>query len=84
MENNTNNLIEQLVEQLRNSVVKFKYQKANGEFRDATGTLKMDNIPEEMHPTNSDYKTNDSILKYFDMDKQSWRSFRKENIIEIY
>lgn len=83
MEKN-NELIEQLTEQLRNSIVKFQYQKTNGEFRDATGTLNMDNIPEEMHPANANYKKNDDVLKYFDVDKQSWRSFRKDSLINIY
>ena len=87
MENNANDLVEQLVEKLKNSVVTFTYQKVNGEFRDATGTLNMDEIPEDMHPKNTDNTSNtsnDNILKYFDVYKQSWRSFRKDNLIKIY
>lgn len=76
------NSIENLKELMRNGIVSFKYQKVNGEFREAKGTLNLDNIPEDQHPKGVG-ESNDDIVKYYDVEKESWRSFRSDSFIGI-
>ena len=58
---------------LREGTVNFQYTKRDGTERFACGTLKPEYIPEEMKPSdNSTYKANN--LRYFDLDKNEWRS----------
>ena len=61
---------------LREGKVHFEYTKSNGEIRQANGTLKGDLIPDKFtEKTNLIAFTN---LRYFDLDKQSWRSISKD------
>lgn len=66
---------------LKTGVVEFVYQKQNGELRAAKGTLS---------PELFSYKSKSSgkpspltIVKYFDCDKNAFRSFRAERILSI-
>lgn len=65
---------------MSNGIVKFFYQKINGEIRTAWGTLKADLIPET---SGSEKKKNDSVMVYFDQEKQCYRSFKKANLLSI-
>lgn len=57
----------------------FAYYKKDGSIRNAFGTLNMDLIPDEFHPK-GEIKLNEEVdftasnLKYFDLDKNGWRS----------
>ena len=67
------------------SVVNFTYKKLNGEIRHARGTKKMDvikEIDEEMVPQ-GDPKCTDTVIRYFDLDKENWRTVCKSRIISI-
>ena len=72
-----------LAKKMRKGIVSFWYEKADGTIRKAFGTLK--DIPagtairpkRESVPT---YKT----LCYYDVEKQSFRSFKVENLIAIF
>lgn len=69
-----------LKEALGEGDVKFSYIKSDGTERVARGTLKSDRLPELKgtgRPTNFD------LLLYFDLDKQSFRCFKKINFIKI-
>lgn len=69
-----------LKEALGEGEVKFSYIKSDGTERVARGTLKSDRLPELKgtgRPTNFD------LLLYFDLDKQSFRCFKKINFIKI-
>lgn len=60
--------------------VEFSYQKKDGTIRNAKGTLNMTEIPAEHIPT-GDYTSNPLQFRYFDTEKQAWRSFKVENLI---
>jgi hypothetical protein len=68
---------DELKEMLRMGKVHFEYKKADGTIREALGTLNSDYIPVAMIPKDSStYK--EYNLRYFDLDKNSWRSIAKE------
>lgn len=75
-------LLLQLNEALKNGTVKFYYQKKNGRLRFACGTLKCENIP-QMANKNTGRKVNDDVVVYYDQTMQSFRSFKKTNLIKI-
>lgn len=74
--------IENFKDLLKEGKVRFEYTKRNGEIREASGTLKRDLIPVQfVEKTNLIAFTN---LRYFDLDKQSWRSISSDTTeIEI-
>lgn len=72
--------IVKLQSSLRTNVVTFEFQKNDGEVRRAVGTL---------DTTRFDYsrKTDTSrelpnVIKYFDLEKNAWRSFRAERFLK--
>ncbi|WP_106827700.1 SH3 beta-barrel fold-containing protein [Parabacteroides pacaensis] len=68
-----------LTRQMHNGIVTFAYEKADGSLRKAKGTLKdVQNLIKGTGTEN--YKT----VRYFDVDKQSFRSFKVENFITAY
>jgi hypothetical protein len=74
--------IETFKKALHSGIVKFKYKKLSGEIRSATGTTKLDALPIECIPSGNGKPTPANIVKYFDLTKNAWRSFRFENLIE--
>ena len=66
--------------ELSNRIVKFYFQKVNGEIREAYGTLKSELIPETK---GDDRKRNDTVQVYFDTEKSEYRCFKKANLIRI-
>ena len=65
---------------LKKGVVKFFYQKLNGEIRCTWGTLKDDLIPETK---GTERKKNDSLITYYDNEKAAFRSFKIANLIKV-
>ena len=65
---------------LKKGVVKFFYQKLNGEIRCTWGTLKEDLIPETK---GTERKKNESLITYYDNEKASYRSFKVANLIKV-
>ena len=63
---------------MQNGVVEFHYEKEDGTIRQAFGTLKSDIVPALV---GSDRKRADNVQTYFDMERQSWRSFKKINLL---
>ncbi|WP_291528860.1 SH3 beta-barrel fold-containing protein [Bacteroides sp. UBA939] len=63
---------------LKKGIVKFFYQKLNGEIRTAWGTLKEGLIPETK---DTGRKKNESLITYYDNEKASYRSFKVANLI---
>lgn len=70
-----------LKQELKNRIVRFSYQKINGEKRTATGTLSEEIIPSHNSAMGTGRKPNESVQCYYDTGKSAWRSFRKENLI---
>jgi hypothetical protein len=75
--------LENLKEQLKNGIVEFSYTKKDGSIRLAHGTTNLDIIKEyNAEPKGaSDRQLNDSVVRYFDIDAQGWRSFCSDNLI---
>lgn len=75
--------LEELKKAMHEGEVHFKFKKKDGSIREAVGTLLMDIIPEEQHPSDSiGYVQKEGVTRYFDIDKQQWRSFINENYID--
>lgn len=70
-----------LKEKMHKGIVKFYYQKLNGEIRTAWGTLKTDLIPATADTDNR--KKNDSVMVYHDQEKASFRCFKIANYIKM-
>lgn len=68
-----------LTRQMHNGIVTFAYEKADGSLRKAKGTLK--DVQNRIKGTG---KPNYKTVRYFDVDKQSFRSFKVENFITAY
>ncbi|MDH6342921.1 hypothetical protein M2480_002053 [Parabacteroides sp. PFB2-12] len=66
---------------MRTGIVKFYYQKVNGEVRQAFGTLSDKYINVEVK--GSQRAKNDLLFTYFDTEKQAFRSFKRFNIQAI-
>lgn len=66
---------------LRAGATRFTFQKQDGEVREAYGTLNPNLFKYEMK--GSDRAENLTAIKYFDLDKQAWRSFRAERILQV-
>ena len=67
-----------------NFETKFKFTKKDGTEREARGTLNFDMIPAESTPKGTQtWKDPEDIIKYWDLDKEAWRSFRWEQFVEL-
>ena len=69
-------VIYRLVKRMKNDVVKFTFEKSNGELRTAFGTLK--NTVSKIKGTG---KVNYKSVCYFDTEKQQFRSFLPDDSI---
>lgn len=65
---------------LKKDVVKFFYQKLDGTIRTAWGTLKEGLIPKTK---GTERKKNESLITYYDNEKQAFRSFKVANLIKV-
>lgn len=71
--------IEELREGMQTGIVEFSYRKVStGEVRQARGTLCSKYFTYE---SKGGRKPSDDVVVYWDMDKASFRSFRKEQFI---
>lgn len=68
---------------LRQGNVTVEFKKSDGSIRKMFCTLKENKIPVEKSPKNSGRKQNDEILAVFDVEKQDWRSFRWDSIVNL-
>ena len=70
---------------LKDNKVEVTFRKVNGEIRIMNCTLCEDFIPvklEDNDVARPSHKVNDNVLAVYDLDKNSWRSFRIDSIIE--
>tara|TARA_B110000879_G_C11025244_1_gene452580 strand:+ start:420 stop:710 length:291 start_codon:yes stop_codon:yes gene_type:complete len=77
---------DKVVNQLKSNVLQVTFDKVNGERRVMPCTLQMDYMPElsESNISQVDARSvNKSVIRAFAIDKQSWRSFRVDNISAI-
>jgi hypothetical protein len=64
---------------MRLGIVKFYYQKVDMTIREAYGTL-CDNLVPEILGTDT-RKKNDTVQTYYDTERESWRCFKKANLV---
>jgi hypothetical protein len=76
--------IQMLKEILQMEKVYFEYTKKDGSIRKAYGTRQYAFIPEVQQPKNESFDSKN--LRYFDLDKNAWRSIGKDveevNVLE--
>jgi hypothetical protein len=77
------NELKKLKLMLKDGEVKFTFMKKDGTKRHAKGTLKQSLIPKEHRTDERRKQTSDLVFNYFDIDKEDWRCFRRENFLEI-
>jgi hypothetical protein len=70
-----------LANEMRHGVKWFEFYKVSGEIRRACGTLRPDLLP----PTNGEgnRRQNDSLQVYFDLEKNEFRCYKKQNLIRV-
>ena len=77
--------LESFQEMLRNGIVDFEFVKKDGTVRQAKGTLVAEHLPAPKADSDAPArKTNENVLVYFDMEKQSFRSFVKSSFVGAY
>lgn len=74
--------MENFKKELKNRVVTFKYNKKDGSVREAKGTTNLELIPSECRPNpHSSYTVNESTTRYYDVEKNGWRSFVNDSFV---
>lgn len=67
---------------MRGEVVRFSYQKLNGEIRTAVGTLQTQAVEANIAGTGIPKRFH-GMFAYIDLEKMAWRGFKEERIIGI-
>ena len=70
----------------KHNKVEFKFEKKDGTIRDAQGTcnvVEAIKIDETAKPKGTGKKEPDHLVRYYDLEKNAWRSFRFEKLREI-
>lgn len=75
--------VEDLKQMLHEGIVSFEFIKKDGSVRQAKGTLLAEHLP-PLKESDKSRKPNENVVVYFDMEKQSWRSFVKESFVGAY
>jgi len=70
-----------LIEALSNHECTVTFTKVNGETRVMPCTLKEDVIPKQ--ESKGTKKPNESVVSVWCLDKQEWRSFRLDNVVDL-
>ena len=70
----------EIVEQLKESVCSVTFEKVNGEVRKMRCTLQESLLPKQ-ESTGKKKEFPDAVVSVWDLDKDSWRSFRIESIL---
>lgn len=83
------NVADVLREKLHHGEVNFVFKKVDGSRRAAVGTTNPDLIPLDLlgsqkTPEQSlEEQRSQGIVRYFDIEKEGWRSCKVENILEV-
>ena len=77
--------VEELNKMLHEGIVEFEFIKKDGSVRQAKGTLLSEHLPAPKPDSDAPArKTTENVLVYFDMEKQSFRSFVKSSFVGAY
>jgi len=77
---------DEIVGRLRDGVLQVTFDKVNGEQRIMPCTLQTDYMPDMSESKVNqvdEFSVNKSVIRAFAIDKQSWRSFRVDNVKAI-
>ena len=75
---------EQLLESLLQDVVIVTFRKrTTGEIRAMPCTKNLKYVPAELLPKGTERQTNPNIVKVYSLDRNSWRSFHMQDVIDI-
>lgn len=69
-----------LKSKMKSGIVRFYFRKVDGTTREAFGTLSEKLMPETQ---GTGKKANETIFTYYDTERESWRSFKKANLLSI-
>lgn len=74
---------EQIIETLSKGIVNFKYIKKDGTERIANGTRHTEFIEaQDVAPKGTGIER-EGVITYYDIEKQSWRSFNEDSFVEF-
>jgi hypothetical protein len=79
-------MIEDLIKLLKNNEVCVEFTKVDGSKRNMVCTLDEDVLPKVEYEDGQGTKRHlsDEVVRVFDVEKQAWRSFRKDSVIQFY
>lgn len=69
---------------LKSNICKVKFTKTNGELREMVCTLREDIVVPHDKKTERVKEVNESVLAVWDCEKNAWRSFRIDSIIDVF
>lgn len=72
--------IDDLKEALNDNWVRVEFTKLDGTHRSMLCTKNFVDVPDDQKPQNTNKKINESVISVFDLEKQSWRSIKVDNI----
>lgn len=75
--------VSSLTSLLGSNAVKVTFTKVDGTVREMWCTRDPSLIPETFEKSEVERKVNESVLSVWDMEKEGWRSFRKDSIISF-
>jgi len=73
----------QIIHELRRGIMNVVFTKADGSERKLICTLSEDRIPVDKKPKGTGTAKNDAVLPVFDMENNSWRSFRWDSVQKV-
>ena len=78
-------VLKELKERLKHEVVAFRYFKKDGSIRTAIGTLDSSKNTDLANYENSsaNYTKNPNVTTYWDVNKNAWRTFKNNLLVEI-
>jgi len=73
-----------LINMLHSGIVNVKFTKTDGSERVMKCTLVESIVKPYEKKTEKEKATNDNTISVWDVEKDSWRSFRLDSVLEIY
>ena len=69
-----------VIEMLNSGPTRILFEKDDGSIREMNATLRIDLLPPQKENTKSRKESADDVVKVFDLDKRSWRSFKIDRL----
>lgn len=73
-----------IMNMLKSGIVNIRFTKVDGTERVMKCTLAEGIVKSHEKTTDREKKTNENICSVWDVDKEAWRSFRYDSILEIH